>query len=103
MVLYALLGTMLLAAILVIAFPLYKKEKRLSTSSASAIVAVLVISVFVYSQIGTPGGETPQPGSMPNIEEMVSGLAQRLQENPDDLPGWKMLGRSYLQMQNKRY
>jgi cytochrome c-type biogenesis protein CcmH len=98
--LYALLGTMLLFAILVIALPLYKKEKRLSINSASAIVIVLLISVFVYSQIGTPGAETAQTGDMPGIEEMVSSLAQRLQQNPDDLPGWKMLGRSYTQMQN---
>jgi cytochrome c-type biogenesis protein CcmH len=30
------------------------------------------------------------------IHAMVDGLAQRLQSNPNDLEGWKRLGRSYL-------
>ena len=30
------------------------------------------------------------------IQAMVDGLAQRLQSNPNDLEGWKRLGRSYL-------
>ena len=98
--LYALLGMMLLAAVLVVALPLYKKEQRLSASSTSAIVSILLISVFVYRQIGTPEADTTQPGGLPGIAEMVDSLAQRLQQDPNDLPGWKMLGRSYFQMQN---
>ena len=98
--LYSFLGTMLLAAILVIALPLYRQEKRLSTNSTSAIVVVLLISIFVYNRIGTPDAGMPQPGAMPSVEEMVSSLAQRLQQHPDDLAGWKMLGRSYVEMRN---
>jgi len=91
---------MLLAAVLVIALPLYKKEKRVSTNSTLAIAFVLLISVSVYNQVGTPDAETQQPGAVPGVGEMVIALAERLQENPNDLPGWKMLGRSYLQMQD---
>jgi cytochrome c-type biogenesis protein CcmH len=99
-VIYFFLGTMLLAAVLAIALPLYRQEQRVSTNSALAIAIVLLISVSVYKQIGSPGAETLPSDTMPSVEEMVVSLAERLQQNPNDLPGWKMLGRSYFQMQN---
>lgn len=98
--LYAFLGTMLLAALLVIALPLYRQEKRLSAHSAVAIAVVLSLSVLLYGQIGSPGMETPAPDDLPSVEEMVGSLAARLQENPDDVRGWKLLARSYVQMRD---
>ncbi len=98
--LYTLLAAMLLAAILVIALPLYRQQRRFSTSSAAAIAMVLLISISVYSRIGTPDADTPQAGGGSSIEDMVSSLAQRLEQHPDDLSGWKMLGRSYVQTRN---
>ena len=98
--LYTLLAAMLLAAILVIALPLYRQQRRFSTSSAAAIAMVLLISISVYSRIGTPDADTPQAGAGSSIDDMVSSLAQRLEQHPDDLSGWKMLGRSYVQTRN---
>ncbi len=39
------------------------------------------------------------PGSSAAVEELVTGLAQRLQANPQDVQGWAMLARSYFVMQ----
>jgi len=37
-----------------------------------------------------------QQGQTPDIEAMVINLEAKLKQNPDDLEGWRMLGRSYL-------
>jgi cytochrome c-type biogenesis protein CcmH len=91
---------MLLAAVLAIAYPLYRHEQRLSTNAALAIAAILLVSISVYSQIGSPGAQSPQQGDLPSIDAMVDSLAARLQQDPNDVPGWKLLGRSYVQMRD---
>jgi cytochrome c-type biogenesis protein CcmH len=50
----------------------------------------------VYFVVGSPAAIGPQEEvTQQQIERMVEGLAARLKANPDDLEGWKMLGRSY--------
>jgi cytochrome c-type biogenesis protein CcmH len=95
-------GVMLAAAVLVVAGPLYRAEKRLTGTSIGAIAVISALTGILYSQIGTPNPDLSAgaAGDMPGIEEMVSSLAERLQDNPEDLAGWKMLGRSYLQLRN---
>ena len=96
---WIIIGVMLATAMLVIMWPLYRVEKRFSVAAIVSMVAVAVISATLYSQIGTPSPDS-QAAAIPDINEMVSSLAQRLEENPDDLAGWKMLGRSYMQLEN---
>lgn len=98
--LYAVLGTMLLAAVLAIVVPLYRQQQRLSGYAAVGAVVVLAISVSVYSRIGSPDAKSPPPGELPSVEDMVGSLAERLQRDPNDLAGWKLLGRSYAQMRD---
>lgn len=96
---WPILGSMLVAAAIVVAWPLASKEKRLSLRSMTAVVFVLALSAAIYAVIGTPQGESAGSG-LASVEEMVASLDQRLEENPNDLAGWKMLGRSYLQLRD---
>ncbi len=96
---WLILGTMLLAAAIVVVWPLVQHQKRLSLQSISAIVVVLALSAGMYANIGTPQEESAG-SELASIEEMVASLDQRLRDNPDDLAGWKMLGRTYFQLRD---
>lgn len=96
---WSILGFMLLAAMTIVAWPLVRRHKGLSLTAIGTAVFVIASSAGLYYQIGTPKGESAG-SEMSSVEEMVAGLDQRLRENPDDLSGWKMLGRSYFQLGN---
>lgn len=80
------------------------------------LVAVPALALYLYLSLGSPGaidgsGTAPMPSDhpdvaqqqdLPSIEQMVSRLAVRLQEQPDDPQGWFMLGRSYLALARYR-
>jgi len=80
---------------------------------AALLLAFLVpaVALMLYRGLGNPtlssdavvnqqtgaSGETQSQQGHP-IAEMVEKLAKRLQEKPDDVEGWTMLGRSYALM-----
>ncbi len=92
---WLLFGVMLLAAALCVAWPLYRHERRLSPALLTGVGTVLLVSSLVYSTVGTP-----VPPEAPDVGKMVASLEARLAEHPDDLDGWKMLGRSYLHLED---
>jgi len=94
---WIILGIMLLVAVAVVVWPLVQHKKGLSLQSLIAIVFVGGLSAGIYATIGTPQGQSAGSETA-SIEDMVGGLGKRLQDNPDDLAGWKMLGRSYFQL-----
>jgi cytochrome c-type biogenesis protein CcmH len=74
-------------------------------------IAIPVFTISVYQWLGMPQSISPatraaisteasnakSPSAMSDqVNAMVTQLAQRLKDNPDDPEGWAMLGRSYL-------
>ena len=64
-------------------------------------VSIPVAALAVYLVVGSPrmiDREAEHTVTMQQLESMVARLAAKLRDNPDDLDGWKMLGRSYTAM-----
>lgn len=101
MALWVWIGVMCVAGTLFVAWPLYRQQRRLTLPVAGSVVMIVALALGLYAYQGSPelpsgpGGGTPQ-----DIEAMVDSLATRLEDQPDDLEGWKMLGRSYMTLQN---
>lgn len=60
---------------------------------------VPLFAVAIYLVVGSPGALAPQSDlhaiTVQQLDAMVERLAARLRESPDDVEGWKLLGRSY--------
>jgi cytochrome c-type biogenesis protein CcmH len=95
---WLLFALMLLGGVVVVAWPMLRRERRPSIASGSAVFVVVALTAGMYAQIGSPGVD-PAPSGPPDIDAMVAALDARLADNPDDVEGWKMLGRSYMQLQ----
>jgi len=75
--------------------------------SGGIALAVPIVAGLLYATLGNPEALLAQPApnvaagdsahglDSPQIVAMVERLAARLADNPDDLDGWTMLGRSY--------
>jgi cytochrome c-type biogenesis protein CcmH len=62
---------------------------------ACGVLAVPLLALGIYFAVGNPAAIAPGDAAQREIEAMVDRLAARLQNNPEDVEGWKMLGRSY--------
>lgn len=85
-------------------------QQRFARFSLIVIVALVpILSMIMYASLGggkaafNPKDAVPEvaaEGHENNIEGMVSQLLQRLADDPNDVEGWMMLGRSYQFMKN---
>jgi cytochrome c-type biogenesis protein CcmH len=79
-------------------------ESEAAPSRAKGVVAAAVVAAAVpllaftaYLLVGNPAAidrEAAAHASAAQVEAMVERLAARLREHPDDVEGWKLLGRS---------
>jgi cytochrome c-type biogenesis protein CcmH len=84
----------------VIVWPLLRNGRNRWVPLASAL-SLLALSAFLYTRWSTWdwSGLNQMPPEGPDVQAMVGKLESRLESNPDDLPGWLMLGRSYLTLE----
>ena len=73
-----------------------------SRKTAIAILLLLpIVGLLGYGMLGNPKALDPTQTAAPQqmtpekINEMVASLAAKMKANPDDMPGWLMLARSY--------
>ena len=98
MTLWIVLILLCLLALPFIVWPLYRSSGRLTPLIATVIVLAAGSSALLYNKIGEPFVPSGA-GSSPELDDVISSLAKRLEQNPEDLNGWIMLGRSYRSMQ----
>lgn len=88
-----------LGAIAFVARPLLAAQNRLTPLSVALVIGIVALSSGLYYFQGSPGVQSGS-GALPEMDEAIAALAQRLQSDPQDLNGWKMLGRSYMALSN---
>lgn len=85
--------------------PLAKTVPRKNAVGLLVGLSLPVVTVSLYFLLGNPDGLNPAQTvaskeaahevTEEQIQAMVTSLAQRLKDSPDDVQGWSMLARSY--------
>ena len=84
----------------------WRQSPWLRRGSALLLAVLLPVAAFaLYLQVGDPKAAAQLAQEQPDahgdgagdtqVQPMVDGLARRLEEQPQNLPGWVMLARSY--------
>lgn len=102
--LWLTLGVMSFAGVVFTVWPFLRENSRNFGLVAAAVLFVVASSAGLYAMLGSPGlqnrAQTHAPGVAGDMGEVVENLAKRLEGNPDDVGGWRMLGRSYMSLNN---
>ena len=96
---------LLLVALSFLLVPLWHQRQQSETWSVAGLVAAVTlvpVTVGVYLSVSTwqpdPTSNRNASTTVPAVAEMVDTLAERMQANPEDVTGWLMLGRSYVEL-----
>lgn len=90
---------MSLMAIAFVIWPLLKDLPGQTLLVGISIVVITGSAAGLYNELGSPDVASGASQS-PDVSQMVTSLAERLQRQPDDIDGWVMLGRSYVTLGN---
>ncbi len=99
MTLWVVLAVMSLVAVGFAILPLYRQKRALTPLIGGAVVFVVALSSGLYYYQGQPDLKSAA-AALPELTDVVEDLAARLESDPGDLNGWKILGRSYMTMSN---
>jgi cytochrome c-type biogenesis protein CcmH len=91
-----------------ICWPLLRERAAVRNYGLALIALVPLAAIGLYQTVGTPAGigvsgspgqasrAESHPGDVSGeIDGMIANLERRLQDNPADLEGWVLLGRTY--------
>ncbi len=98
MTLWVVLTLLCFLALAFVVWPLYRSSGRLTPVLVAVIALTVGLSAALYHRIGQPGVPSGA-GSMPAVDDMVVTLQKRLEDTPDDVDRWILLGRSFQSMQ----
>lgn len=98
-------GALTILAVAFLLVPLWRERKagtRLTPIAPLAALAVIPASVALYFVVTTYDPDVPAVASNQDLA-MLEALAARLNEQPDDVEGWILLGRSYRTLGDYRH
>ncbi len=100
MTFWIIAAVLCLTAVLFAVWPIWKSARRLTPMLAGVVVFTVGLAAALYGHLGDPelpsgrGGEA----TLADMDAVMDSLRARLEANPEDVNGWKMLGRSSLQL-----
>ncbi len=104
--------SMAVIALLFLLVPIVRKQKKLPASVWLAAVAIPLLAIGLYVVLGQPeatdyvsghakpvqatlGSAAATSGNLGSVQSMLTGLEERLREDPSDAKGWLLLAKSY--------
>jgi len=94
-------GVLLAAALAFVLVPAWNQARQSKAFPVTSVVAAALLVPFaigLYLNVTTWSADVPSTAQPPDVVAMVQQLADRLEENPQDVQGWRLLGQSYLAM-----